>query len=215
MNRLIRRFKREFWLSVAASALALFLAVVGRGRYDPTLAVLTATLVVLVWYTFFTYCAVHRDEPTTILVEVRKAALRRIEVMVRNASSGRRVRVRLRIAGQRNGQAMPMPPGVDGSRKHELLLLPSEIRTEVIAIDPAQPRAGSKFGPKVALGEPEQAIVCVSVAWWDDLGESDVLAPDYWAVDIRHVDVRRYQRISSAEDEWRKLGGVKIDPIVP
>ncbi|MDO8502140.1 MAG: hypothetical protein Q7S20_09885 [Gemmatimonadaceae bacterium] len=211
--RLIRRFRAEFALAVIASFVCIGLAVAGRGRYDPNLAVLTATLVVLVWYTFFTYCAVHREEVSSIGLAVQRTAASTVEVIVSNRSSIRRVTVRLRIQGQRDGAPMTMPVGVDGGGENDLSLLAGESRTEVITLAAAKSKPGSQYGPGIDLGESEQAILCVALGWRDDVNDSSSLGPDFWAVDVLDAKVRRYQRTSSALDAWRRLGGEKVSPI--
>src|SRR6266849_8541248 len=65
----MKRFLRR-WLPLIVSALftvaSIFLAIGGGGEYDATLAVLTATLIALVWTGFFTYLSVTREDPTYV-----------------------------------------------------------------------------------------------------------------------------------------------------
>jgi hypothetical protein len=68
-----KRFRRPLGVTWAATVVAIALAVgpfIG-GRYDGTLAVLTATLVTVIWYTYFTYRAVHREAETFLLTALK------------------------------------------------------------------------------------------------------------------------------------------------
>ncbi len=78
--RLARRFRTAFWTSVGASAAAIFLAVGPNwgGPYDANLAVLTATLTAIIWYTFFSYCALHKAEESRLRYDVRRAHAHRM-----------------------------------------------------------------------------------------------------------------------------------------
>lgn len=49
-----------------STAAAVLLATIGGGPYDPSVAVLTATLIGIIWYTFFTFQAVHRAPPAWV-----------------------------------------------------------------------------------------------------------------------------------------------------
>lgn len=70
-----------------------------RGRYDPSLAVLTATLVAVIWYTFFSYCALHRAPAALVTFRVYHAGPRMVVALVENRSADRTVLMRWRQAG--------------------------------------------------------------------------------------------------------------------
>jgi hypothetical protein len=67
-----RRFRPAWALAWVASLTGVSLAIGPNwgGKYDPSLAVLTATLIAVVWYTYFTYRALHRQDPTLLIAEV-------------------------------------------------------------------------------------------------------------------------------------------------
>ncbi len=51
-----------FATSLAFTAAAVVLAIIPGGAYDATLAILTGTLIAVIWYTYFTYRAVEASE---------------------------------------------------------------------------------------------------------------------------------------------------------
>src|SRR4051812_10263303 len=67
-----RRFVRG-WVLAWFASIGSIIAAIGpniRGEYDANLAVLMLTLVALIWYTYFTYCSIHREDRTVILVAI-------------------------------------------------------------------------------------------------------------------------------------------------
>jgi len=68
-----REFTGPFRIAVFASATAVFLALFPftYTEYNPDLAVLTATLICLIWYSYFTFQAVHRRPPVRLSVGLR------------------------------------------------------------------------------------------------------------------------------------------------
>jgi hypothetical protein len=71
----IRYFARRVLplvVAVGSSLLAVGLAVWPNrhGRYDASLAVLTATLIAIVWYTYLTYLMATREEPTYLALSL-------------------------------------------------------------------------------------------------------------------------------------------------
>jgi len=126
-----RRFRGALVVAVAATIAALLLAIGPnwRGRYDPNLALLAATLIAVVWYTFFNYCALHRDELGRLGCRLQNPRERTIELLATNGSRYRTLRGRVRVLVQRAGQAMALPATLSGDLKEEFTLLPGETRT--------------------------------------------------------------------------------------
>jgi hypothetical protein len=207
--RLARRFRTAFWTSVAASAVAIFLAVVPNwgGSYDPNLAVLTATLIAIIWYTFFTYCALHKAEESRLQYDVRRSVANRMaDLRINNPTRDRRITVRFRLKGQRNGTAMKEPERMNGGPA--FTLVPGETYERNFVV-PA-PTGVANYGPRVQMNEPEEAILRLDIVWQDDLGDRGTIGPEFWALTVLDCDTRRWQDDAAARTEWRKLGGQEL-----
>lgn len=84
--RAYRSALRMSWaLTTLSVGLAIGPAFVGESRYDPALAVLTVTLIALIWYTFFSFVAAFGEPASIVLAELRRAG-HNVEPVLRNAS---------------------------------------------------------------------------------------------------------------------------------
>lgn len=208
MRRLIRRFPWAFGTSVIASLLGVGFAIGAGGEYQPDLAVLTATLIAVNWYTFFSYCSLFRAEESTLNYEIKRApANRMISVAVRNPTRDRRIQFRWRLSGWRNGQPIEVSDSLQGVSSQYFVLRPGDEREETVVIQALRPVLGSDIGSAIQAGEPEQAVLRLDISWRDDVGDRGTIEPEYWAVDIRNCEVRRYQNPVVAERQWSILGG--------
>lgn len=203
------RHPGPFWISVAASLAAVILAVgpnVG-GTYDPTVATLCATLIAIVWYTFFSYCALHPSTPAMIKFEVRKGLGERgVVVQVQNLDPHRVVECRWRVLGWRNKS--PIPTGeVLGEGAPAFVLRPGVAREQNFGL--AEPAAvpGSGVGWRVQMNEPQTAVLRADLAWKDDAGASGYVGPAYFAVDVGSGTVVEYIVLAEAEKLWSECGG--------
>lgn len=208
---LIRRHLGPFILSVLASLTAVALAVGPNlhGVYDPSLAVLTATLVAVIWYTFFSYCALHREAAATIDFRLERAPSRMIVAHVENRSSFRNVVMRWRVVGRRDGADLDTGPEL-GLGDTVLNLLPGEQREMNFPFAPAKGVTGSPYGPGVQLGEPQKAFLRAEVVWQDDLRHTGSRGPDVYAVDVQDVVIQRYQIAKDGDKAWATAGGKKL-----
>lgn len=207
--RLIRLHKGAFWLAVAATVAAVGLAGGGtfRGRYDPNLAVLTATLVAVIWYTFFSYCAIHRTEASRLNWALQRSPGKRmVEVYVENVTAGRRISLRCRLLGWRDHAPMTLHSTLTGD--DWFTLKPGEPFVRNFPVPDAKGTA--PWGPKVQLCEPAEAIMRLDIAWRDDLGDAGSLGPEYYALDVLDCEVRRYQSDAEAKRTWTALGGGSV-----
>ena len=68
-----KRFRTAWLFAVLSSFVAVGLAIVPNfpGSYDPILAVLTLTVIAAIWYTYFSYCGVHREPLTVLQLQVQ------------------------------------------------------------------------------------------------------------------------------------------------
>jgi hypothetical protein len=81
LKRLARNVDRPLlvaWLgSAAAAALAVLPVAFGSRTYDPGVAVLTATLIAIIWYTYFTHGLVRSAREQSDLIQEQLRSLRR------------------------------------------------------------------------------------------------------------------------------------------
>lgn len=102
-------------------AVALAVAPFRDGHYDATLAVLTATLITVVWYTYFTYRAVHREPETFLLTALKWSSRRGFDLMpsVRNPMP-RAISVWVHVEVWVDGQPIDLGPFYRGEEARPL-----------------------------------------------------------------------------------------------
>jgi hypothetical protein len=157
-------------LAIIATAAAIALAVgpSPRGPYDRSLAVLTATLVAVIWYTYFAFLGVFRRKPThldlALEYEPQSKALR---PLVRNLGDNR-VRLRIEL----------------GAFWDALVAIPFDDFYEGREDVPLEPHSG--IGGWIELGAPQgpMLVVRMRVSWWDDAGYEGATEPRHWLIEI-------------------------------
>jgi len=164
--------RRPFLLSLVFTVVAVLLATVHNfgGSYDPTLAVLTATLVAVIWYTYFSYLAVHKQLPTRLSTDFQAEShnLLHLHPVLSNPNHGY-IRVRVYLDLWFDGRPFP----TDGfySGKETLVLAPGDGFSGNIEIDEA------------TLGNPDTLLVRLRAEWEDDAGNSGTTPWKHWSVD--------------------------------
>lgn len=211
---LIRRHLGAFSVAVVSTVISVVLATVPNwgGTYDASLAVLTATLVAIIWYTFFSYCALHRTSTALVTFRLYSIYPRMIVASVENRSADRTVVMKWRVLGRRNGSDIATGEELR-SGTLPISLRPGEVREMNFRFAPAAGVSGNKYGPRVELGEPEEAMVRTEVVWKDDMENKGRIGVDYYAVDVRSVTLRRHQVADLAEEAWRTAGGTTPQPL--
>ncbi len=208
MNLARARAKVRRFLPFALASLATIAAVslaIGpspRGPYDRGVAVLTATLVAVIWYTCFTFLGVFGRKPTHLDLALEYAqppgALRPI---IRNLSDNR-VRVRIQLSAYWDA-LLPVPFDDFYSGREEV---------------PLEPHSG--IGGWIEMGRPDAKVLLVKMQleWWDDAGRSGTTEPRYWLVEI---DKLRISAVIGAahiarifgDAEQRLKAGVQVDTV--
>jgi hypothetical protein len=184
LSRLPRRDRHAFWVSVAATLVALVLAFalgfVGPAKYSPEVAVLTATLVAIIWYTFFTFQAVHREGATWVTANIerrRDSGGDRYVVTVSNPTE-RVVHVQPILRAWTDGRlALDRPLGVKDAEHFPLG------PREVYEISPYLPPKNVKHDPATGrVGPPDyvELLVELTVVWNDEVGRSGSTLPKHW-----------------------------------
>ena len=202
MQRQPKRIRNARLLSVLCTVACIALAIGPnwRGRYDPTLAVLTATLIAIVWYTYFSFLAVHREEASELLLNVvRQPAGREIQLILRNPTRTRRLRVRFFVEVWRNGVRQPSTSLSETMKGEPFDLEPGNEYHHGVTFAP--PLGVPPFGPAVQLGEKPEALLRAAATWEDDIGASGVIAPRNWGVGVLNLSLRPVVRRSTSQ-EW-------------
>lgn len=192
---LVRRHSWAFAIAVTASVTAVALAVgppPWQG-YDRSVAVLTATLVAVVWYTFFTYCAVHREERSTLTVQPQVASNKQL-LLLRIENSTRERLIEFRVECEAWNDRVPceitekLRPGND----HWMSLRPGEsIDRGAMEIPAMRGKLGSRVGPRVESIDQPQVALQFKVQWRDDLRDRGYCPPERWLLDRSQMKLAR------------------------
>jgi hypothetical protein len=165
-------------IAVLSSGAALVLALIANGPYDPTLAVLTATLVGIIWYTFFTFQAVHRVAPVWVELDlVRRASGGGHDLLavVRNPTEYLlKVSVTQRVWGER---ALLSVIPIHGGSAGEFFELPP-MDTFEVTVKTMQEYEYDVGG--TASAKYEDLVLELSAEWKDSFGRSGTSARKYW-----------------------------------
>lgn len=176
-------FRRAFAIAtlgtIAAVAMALLPAIWG-GRYVPDLAILTTTLIAVIWYTYFTYQAVNRVEPGRLRFDLRADVERRLlHIRLENPT---RTTVTARI-NQRvwadDGIAADATDVYDGSDQSEVIVGPSE-RLVVTQPFPIFVTARTANSSSVTLGS--EIFVAMWLTWEDAHGVLGTSHVRFWHI---------------------------------
>lgn len=197
-----RRDRMAGVVALVFTVAAVALAVAGRGEYDPNLAILTATLIAIVWYTFFTFQAVHRAPPAWVNIDLTRkvvAEQSRVSVEVSNPTpfsfevsatatfwcDGRKIHERS-LHGGPIGEYFPLGPS-------EVLVLPfpwSEL--------PYQDDGRGGFHPHY-----RDELIRITAEWRDRLGRKGRIGPKHWTNGgwVRVVSKAEITRLQTPIDE--------------
>jgi len=157
-------------LSTVASVVAIALAIglPPRGPYNPSTAVLTATLITVIWYTCFTYLGVFGRKRTHLdLAMEYEPSSSPLRPIIRNLSDNR-VRVRIRLTAYWDA-LLPVPFDDFYSGREEV---------------PLEPHSG--IGGWLEIGNPNAKVLLVrmQLEWWDDAGRQGTTEPRYWQIEL-------------------------------
>jgi len=209
---LAKRFPGAFATATIATIASAVLSIglPPWGAYDRNLAVLTATLIALIWYTFFTFCALHREERGRLTFLVARGASRAIEFTVKNPTLERLIEFRWRVAGARHGKAIDLAPALGDPVAHLFALMPGEQRGDAFHIAEPAKVPGSQYGAAVQRAEPDQMVLQIDLVWRDDIGGEGSIGPEFYAVDVLDCRVNRFQDRAKGADTFRALGGATL-----
>ncbi len=176
-----KRFRTAWYFALFSSLVAVGLAIGPNfpGSYDPILAVLTVTVVAVIWYTYFAYCSVHREPSTVLQLQVQGvmyAESVQLNPIITNLSP-RTVAAKLQLTVTVDDDEVPLGAIYRGTT--QLPLSPYEVFKGAVSVSPyiMKPRQDSRG----SMHFTRKAIrVVFRVDWTDDLKKKGTVGPKHW-----------------------------------
>jgi hypothetical protein len=175
------------WVASIGSGLAAIGPNIG-GRYDPTLAVLTLTLIAVIWYTYYSYRSINRAEPTLLAYNLEGSITPRcvhLNAVIENRSA-RQVKVRVHAQLWLDDSEVRLAPFYRG--ESVLDLPPFEVFTGVIEIDPELLKLAENKDGTASFGY-HSVKGMISLLWEDDVLESGSLGPRHYHASPREPGI--------------------------
>jgi hypothetical protein len=203
----VRRVPRRFWkplgIAWAATVVAVVLATIQRGEYSPNLAVLTLTLIAVVWYTYFTYRSVHREPPAYLLPQLDyEAAFESLYPILRNPTE-RTLEVRINLDIWVDGARVEMDAFYSGRESKKVA--PTQGFRGAINLRPHTNIKRDQYNAPVSGAN--EVLVRMTVEWNDDLGDSGSTLPIYLRIAPQAGQHHDLVAPSEIERHFRQLPG--------
>ncbi|MGZ5443910.1 MAG: hypothetical protein ACXW5U_18500 [Thermoanaerobaculia bacterium] len=160
------------------------------------MAVLTATLLSLIWYTYFTYRAVNNEPPT--MVDIGFGYQRSPASMSFSVQNQRHhhleCTIGVRILAVSGDHQLPPPYG--GRDADRFILKP-----------------GEAFHGSLPVGELVESLplhrrtvlVTATAVWQDETGDTGTAGPKSWLVDLENQSMRRLYSRSEVDHEGARI----------
>jgi hypothetical protein len=178
------RERAALTIAVLATVLAVVLSVApvlsdSPARYSPQLAVLTATLIAVVWYTYFTFRAVHREEAGLVVYDLHYTPSdHSIDLKLENPTRRTVVAHAHTQVFLDDTEVEDLPPEFTG---HPIRLTP--LRTPSHHLD--LPKLIEMRLPQDDSGYPPPRFsrirAVITISWTDDLGGTGFVGPETYA----------------------------------
>lgn len=168
-------------IAIVGTIIAIILAIIPHfgGTYSPLLGVLTATLITIIWYTYFTFLVVQREDSTFIVVNFStnlETDGLHLYPFIKNYSK-RKVIAKVFLEIQWDGQKRILIDFYNGKDDFEI-----DPYLEFTGhIPPPFSRAIKGFRPM----PKNELLVKFNVQWQDDLGYKGETGFKYWRMKIR------------------------------
>jgi len=185
-------------LAALASIASVLLAIApslfsAHASYSPQLAVLTATLIAVIWYTYFTFLAVHREEGGLVVYDLHyDPSDNSIDLKLKNPTRRTVVAYAHMRVFLDDTEIENLPPGFTGSPIRLTPLRDASRHADL-------PKLIEMLGPQDSSGYPPPRFshtrAVITIDWTDELGGSGRVGPDTYAGNLR--------------EEWHLMGEVK------
>jgi len=173
MPKIPVRFRKAFGVACVATVASVILAWGGGGDYNSTVAVLTATLIAVIWYTYWSYVAANREEASYLLLNLDAQPIELTLIRrVRNPTR-RTVTARVFLELWADGRPLDIGPLYRGE--------------EPIAMGPGEEWHGwLELAKRDQMGASIPRVVSARLhsAWTDDLRERGDSRPKHWTLDF-------------------------------
>ncbi len=196
-----KRFWHAYFIAWITSLISILLSIAPffwtEVVYDPTIAVLTATLVCLIWYTYFTYRAVN-NEPMTQLdfgFGYQKEPVATLSLDTQNQRNHNVLCV-IHFSIQTYRGEWPMPPPYTGQTDDQLHLKPGEAFHGSIHIQ--------ELIDSLPL-DKRTVVVTAEGKWQDEVNEEGIIGPKNWSLDLQNQSMRRLYSKSELDAELLKM----------
>lgn len=197
-----KRFRPAFYIAWASSCASVLLAAApalwGQTKYDPTLAVLTATLIALVWYTYFTFKAVNNEPPT--MLDFGFSYQRHPATFSLSIQNQRHHHVACVVAFSvysTNGD-WQLPPPYTGQQADQFVLKPGEAFHGSLPVETLL----NSLPPN-----SRTVLVTARATWNDETGDDGIGGPKSWVVDLENQTVQRLYAESEVELDRERISG--------
>jgi hypothetical protein len=188
-----RRFRLPLAVAWTATVGAIAAAVGPNlgGQYSPSIAVLTLTLISVIWYTYFTYREVHREEPGRIEVTMELSEYKAYALLITIGNPTPRV-LSARLFMDLWVDDEPVGTGAtwQGSRDHAVRLDPGETLPARIDLSNSVKIERDEFGGT----SPTRGFsvkVRFKAEWTDEFGDEGSTGIKYWKGKILERTIRR------------------------
>jgi hypothetical protein len=197
-----KKFRHAFLFTCIASVVSIFLAIApvfwADVEYDPTLAVLTATLVSLIWYTYFTYKAVNNEPQTQLdfgFAYQKDPALMSLSIQNQRHHH---VLCTVSFSIKTAHGTWELPAPFSGHNDDQFHLKPGEAFHKSVNI---QELIDSL--PK----DNRNVVVTATGIWEDEADEDGIIGPKSWAVGLDDQSMQRLYSKSEVDSEIQRIQG--------
>ena len=155
--------------------IAVVLATAQRGEYNPNLAVLTLTLIAVIWYTYFTYRSVHREPRAYLLLQLDyEPQLEILYPSLRNPTE-RTLAVRLTLDIWVDSTKVTLDPFYSGQEAKDVG--PTQGFRGAVDLVPHNKIVRDDYRRPVSGAN--EVLVRLKAGWTDDLGDTGETLPIY------------------------------------
>jgi hypothetical protein len=161
------------------------------GQYSPSTAVLTLTLIAVVWYTYFTYREVHREEPGRIDVTMELSEHKAYALLVTIGNPTARV-LSARLFMDLWVEDEPVATGDTwrGSRDQAVRLDPGEAIPARVDLSASVTIERDEFGGTI-ITRGISVKIRFKAEWTDEFGDEGSTGIKYWQGQLMERTIRR------------------------
>jgi len=188
-----KRFRPALWIALAFAVIAVLLAIAPSWNlvpktYDANLAVLTATLVAIICYTYQTYRMVHQERP--VAIHIRMCHDKEKRYLLPRFENGAERPLELNVWAQVrvDGEAVDLGEFYSPDEKAWFPILPGERIQGVFHYGDQLQFSGRDSASAVARIRSEMVKARVRCEWKDAHGEAGYSSTRHWLLKLSSGD---------------------------